>query len=186
MPIDGIEVNSYGSPCRYWPKGIRHQNFAFTFDPVALLDLRAGFSTSKIGFVGVLGIPLNLDPMYSHSFLRYMDNDAEFVVNRFRWGSFGLTASMDEVGLAKFLVSIGNNTRRLKKIFERLKTGHWTDSDDVAFEYVSRMRKGHHATMVAMAHADAALIKLLIELLESGWTTTSERAEITYLKALRA
>ena len=182
--IGGIEVYSYGSPCRYWPNGIKHTNFAFTFDPVALLDLRAGFSTSKIGFVGVVGIAANADPMYAHSFLRYMEYDAEFVVNRYRWGSFGMTANMDEAGLAEFLVRLGNNPGRLKKIFERLKSAHWTDSDDVAYEYVTRMRKGYSTTMASIARVDSALIDLLIALLESGWTTGGERTEIDYLKTL--
>lgn len=182
--ISQMEVNSYGSPCRYWPSQIRHHNFAFTFDPVALLDLRMGFSTSKVGFVGAAGIPLELDPMYAHAFLRYMDHDAEFVVNRFRWGSFGMTANMDEEGLADFLVKQSGNTRRIKLIFERLKTGHWTDSDDVAHIYVEKMRTRHDAQMRQHALNDRGLVTLLISLLESGWTTGGERNEINYLKGL--
>jgi len=182
--IDQMEVNSYGSPCRYWPSEIKHSNFAFTLDPVALLDLRMGFSTSKVGFVGAAGIPLELDPMYAHAFLRYMDYDAEFVVNRFRWGSFGVTANMDEKGLADFLVGQTGNTRRIKLIFERLKTGHWTDSDDVAHIYVEKMRTRHDAQMRQHAGNDRGLVTLLIELLESGWTTGGERKEIDYLKTL--
>lgn len=182
--ISGLEVNCYGSPCRNWPEGIRPHNFAFTFDPVALLDARAGFSTSKVGFVGLLGIPLHGDPMYSHAFLRYMEYDAEFIVNRFRWGSFGMTARMDETGLAKFCVSLDKNTPRLKKIFERLKSAHWTDGDDVAYEYVSRMHKDHDVTMRAIARTDPDFVKLLIGLLDAGWTTRGEKSEMDYLSSL--
>lgn len=182
--IEQMEVNSYGSPCRHWPSNIKHSNFAFTLDPVALLDLRMGFSTSKVGFVGAAGIPLELDPMYAHAFLRYMDYDAEFVVNRFRWGSFGMTANMDEKGLAEFLVQQSGNTRRIKLIFERLKAVHWTDSDDVAHIYVTAMRTRHDAQMRRHANNDPGLVTLLVSLLESGWTTGGERKEIDYLKTL--
>ena len=36
--IRGVMVISFGSPCRFWPPGIRHHNFAFANDPVTWLD----------------------------------------------------------------------------------------------------------------------------------------------------
>jgi hypothetical protein len=181
--ISGLEVNSYGSPCHYWPQGVMVNSFAFTFDPVALLDARVGFSTSKVGFVGLLGIPFH-GPMYAHKFVNYMKYDSEFNVNRFRWGSFWMTAHMDEAGLAEFCVSLGTNTARLTKIFERLKWAHWSDSDDVTYEYVSRMHKNHDGTMRTIAHQDRGFVKLLIGLLDAGWTTGEEKHEMEYLSSL--
>lgn len=167
--IANMEINSFGSPCRYWPPGINRTNNAFTFDPVSWLDLRMDLSSSKIGFVA------------GHAFTLYMQNDAEFVVNRFRWGSFGLTANMDERGLARYLIRIGNNPPRLRRIFERLRDAHWSDSDDVAYEYC---RLASDTLLQQIKAGDAGLIALLISLLESGWTAGSERAQITRLQAL--
>ena len=91
---------------------------------------------------------------------------------------------MDEKGLAKFCVSISNNPRRSKKIFDRLKSAHWSDRDDVAYEYVKRMRKTHDHTMRTIARSNRSLIELLINLMESGYTSSGERTEINYLKGL--
>ena len=91
---------------------------------------------------------------------------------------------MDEKGLAKFCVSIGNNPARLKKIFQRLKSAHWSDSDDVAFEYVKLMRTGHDRTMRDIARCDRGLIRLLVGLLDAGYTSSGEKAEIRYLEGL--
>lgn len=166
--LTGVEVHSFGSPCRYWPPGIARTNNAFTFDPVSWLDLRVDLSSSKVGFVA------------GHAFTLYMANDAEFVVNRFRWGSFGLTASMDEEGLAQYLIRMGNNPPRLKRIFERLRDAHWSDSDDVAYEYV---RRAPDSLLRSLKGSDRTLIDLLIQLLESGWTSGSEREQINRLRA---
>ncbi len=173
--IQGIEVNSFGSPCKYWPEGIRRNNFAFTFDPVSWLDLTMDLTSSKVGFPpGIV----------AHGFDFYMKQDAEFTVNRFRWGSLGMTANMDEEGLAKYCVALGSNTERLTRIFQRLKSAHWTDSDDIAEIYVRKMRTERSGQMKEMAGKDSAFIKLLIALLESGVTFAGERREINYLKTL--
>ncbi|MFO0012886.1 MAG: hypothetical protein ACK553_09100 [Planctomycetota bacterium] len=164
-----IEVHSFGSPCRYWPPGISRVNNAFTFDPVSWLDLRVDLSSSKIGFV------------CDHAFTRYMQHDAEFIVNRFRWGSFGLTASMDEVGLAEYLIRLGNNPTRVKPVFERLRDAHPSDSDDVAYEYTSR---ASDSLLRSLKGSSPSLINLLIELMDSGWTSSEEQEAILRLRAL--
>ena len=167
--INGIEVNSFGSPCRYWPQGVKRTNYAFTFDPVSWLDLRTDLTSSKIGFVA------------AHGFDVYLKHDAEFIVNRFRWGSFGMTVSLDEVGLAAFMVRMGNNPRRLKAILERLYKAHWSDSDDVALLYV---RSVSDADLRSLKFSDPSVIDLLIQALETGWTTADEKAAIDRLRAL--
>jgi hypothetical protein len=170
--LGGIEVNCFGSPCRYWPPKLNRTNYAFTFDPVSWLDYRVSFDNVKVGFIA------------GHAFSLYMQNDGEFTVNRFRWGSFGLTVSMDEVGLAKYCIGIGNNPPRLRGIFNWLKEANWTDSDDVSFEYVTRMRTQNDQLMRQIARADPGFVKLLIELLGAGWVTSGEQREIDYLKTL--
>lgn len=167
--VAGMEINSFGSPCRYWPPRISRTNNAFTFDPVSWLDLRVDLTSSKVGFVA------------GHAFTLYMQTDAEFVVNRFRWGSFGMTANMDEAGLARYLVRIGNNPPRLRGIFERLRDAQSSDSDDVAYEYCTQ---ASDALLRAVKAADPGLIGLLVQLMEAGWTTSSENAQIARLQRL--
>lgn len=173
--LHGITVNAFGSPCRYWPAGITKNNFAFTFDPVSWLDYNIGFSTSKVGFV---------DGIVAHGFKVYMSHDAEFTVNRFRWGSFRMTVSMDEEGLANYLVRVGNNPTRLKSIFKWLDDKHNSDADDVAVLYAEKMRRSHDAVLRTIAQADKGLIELLIKCMDEGWTAADEKREIDYLKTL--
>lgn len=173
--IRNMEVNSFGSPCRYWPPGLDRTNNAFTFDPVSWLDYNIGFSSVKVGFTPGL---------ISHGFEIYMNQDAEFVVNRFRWGSFRMTASMDEKGLATYLTTMGNNPRRLKKVFEWLDKHHNSDADDVAVIYSKLMRTKHSSTMTALARSDKSFIQLLIKCMDEGWTASDEKKEIEYLKSL--
>lgn len=170
--IKGVSVNSFGSPCKFWPKGITHVQRAFTFDPVTWLDLTVGFQFVKVGFVA------------GHGFELYMDHDAEFTVNQFRWGSFGLTASMDELGLANYLVKIGYQPTRLWKIFKRLYDSHNSDVDDVAEIYCRKMREHHPSVLQSIAKAHEQLILLLIKSMEEGWTASGERKEINHLKTL--
>jgi len=165
----GVEVNSFGSPCRYWPPRITRTNNAFTFDPVSWLDLRSDLTSSKIGFVA------------GHAFTLYMQNDAEFVVNRFRWGSFGMTANMNERGLARYMIRMGNNPPRLRRIFERLRDAHWSDSDDVTYHYCA---EAPDDLLRGIKTGDAGLIQMMVDLLEAGWTSGSERTQITRLEAL--
>lgn len=166
--IAGMQVNSFGSPCRYWPPGIARVNNAFTFDGVSFLDLRMDLTSSKVGF------------KVAHGFMEYARHDGEFVVNRFRWGGWGLTFNMDEQGLAAFCVEQGENTRRLRSIFTRLRDAHPSDSDDVAVAYVNLLSDQRIARL---KQADPGFIDLLIGLLESGAVFGDERAAARRLRA---
>ncbi|MFV0301912.1 MAG: hypothetical protein ACK5IP_13725, partial [Paracoccus sp. (in: a-proteobacteria)] len=172
--IAGLEVNSFGSPARYWPPGLRRTNYAFTFDPVSMLDLRADLSSSKVGYRFSHGFPV------VHGFKWYAEHDGEFVINRFRWGGWGMTFSLDEKGLAKFCAGQGDNVRRLKAIFDRLETAHPTDSDDVALEYVKLLSDTQIARLKML---DPRLVDQLVRLLESGATFADERGAIERLRA---
>jgi hypothetical protein len=167
--LAGVEVNSFGSPCRFWPPNIKRHNHAFTLDPVSWLDLAADMSSAKIGHIA------------GHAFKLYMLVDAEFVVNRFRFGGLSMTASMDEEGLAAFLVQVGGNAQRVRRIFEHLRNKHFTDSDDVALAYV---QAAPMALLQSLKRADPGLIALLIGLLKAGWTADDEKAAIVKLLKL--
>ncbi|MFM2391027.1 MAG: hypothetical protein RLZZ437_2582 [Pseudomonadota bacterium] len=167
--IAGIEVHSYGSPCRYWPPGINRKNNLFTLDPVGWLDLRADLSSAKVGTVA------------GHAFTLYMQNDAAFVINRYRFGGLNMTLNLDEQGLARTMIRMGPNAPRVRRILERLRDVHWTDSDDVALHYVE---KSSVPQLRAMKQADPGVIRLLIALLESGPTMADEERAITKLNSL--
>lgn len=169
--VRGLEVNSFGSPARGWPAGLNRTNNAYTFDPVSFLDLRMDWTSSKVGF------------KVAHGFKNYVDQDGEFVVNRFRTGGWGMTVNMDEKGLAKFCVDLGTNIRRLRAIFDRLEKAHYTDSDDVALEYMKLLTDQQLAALTT-ANEGAVLIKQLIRLLEAGYTSGQESREIARLKAV--
>jgi hypothetical protein len=172
-----ITVHSYGSPTVYWPDGFVHYDHGFTFDPVNWLSgFDSSFSISKVGvpttpeFAGVV----------SHGFKTYLADDATFVVNRFRWGSFGLTASMDEEGLATALASMGTNIPRIRAIFRRLSSAHWSDVDDVAVLYVHKIK--HNASVLNAVRSDDPLRQLLIKSLDEGYTSGREYEAIEILK----
>ena len=174
--LRGIQVSSVGSPCRYWPPLISQQNYVFSLDPLPLARMILNLIDSAVGFVGRL-----TEPFYAHDFLRYLPYDGEFVVNRFCWGSFGITANMDEQGLARYLTGLGTNTRRIRSVFEWLSDAHTTDSDDVALEYVRGA--SDHLLGTVKSH-DAGLIDLLIRLLGSGGIFPCEQKAITRLRRL--
>jgi len=171
--IEGRLVNSYGSPCRFWPAGIVHRNNVFTFDPVGYLDLRMSWSYSKVGFT------------VAHSFLTYMKHDPEFVINRFRLGGWGMTFNMNEEGLGNALADMGANADRLLPIFERLASAHSADADDVVIYYLRKLRRtGREKVLRALATAKPELIRLLIKILDDGWTTGEEKSFIEHLQSL--
>lgn len=185
--LSSIKVYSYGSPCRYWPPGIYREDNAFTFDPVSWLDYMPGFTSSKVGAPGgFVKTSLSLLGPIAHGFEIYRNHDAEFTVNRFRWGSFRMTASMDEKGLAGYLIDIGNNPPRLKGVFKWLIKHHWADSDDIASEYVKIAKAKHPSLLRQIAQSDKDTIKVMIQCLDEGWTTSGEHAQIAYLKSFIA
>ncbi len=171
----GRKVYSYGSPAVVWPKEIEHYDHAFTFDLVSLLNVIPSWSISKLGW------PDGTPNPFTHGFLWYLQEDAAFIINRFRVGGWGATLHLDEEKLAKELVSFGKNEQRLRRIFARLDKYHNSDVDDVAEIYVNLMKSGgYESTLKSMK----LLVKDLIRYMEEGWTSSGEQAVIDYLKSL--
>lgn len=178
--IRGRVVHAYGSPAVTWPAGITLLESGFTWDPVTWL---AGFDWKFA--ISKVGMPAGSLQPVTHGFLEYVKQDPAFLINRFRWGSWGMTFSMDEAGLAKALVEMGRNTGRVKAVFERLERNHPTDVDDVALEYITRIRTGPSAGSMGQAiKAESGLYSLLIRVMDSGWTSEAERGAIAYMKSL--
>jgi hypothetical protein len=176
--IAGIEVHSFGSPARWWPAGLKRQSYSFTFDMVAFLDLRGDWNSSSVGYRFSHG-----PNPFTHGFLFYAAHDPEFVINRFRTGGLGMTVNMDEKALAKFCAGLGVNTARLRGIFDRLEKTHYTDSDDVAVEYVELLTDQQ---LAALQSTDPVFVRQLIRLLEDGFVAGDERRAIKRLQAVQA
>ncbi|RCW81393.1 hypothetical protein [Paracoccus lutimaris] len=176
--IAGIEVHSFGSPARWWPAGLKQQSYSFTFDLVAFLDLRGDWNSSSVGYRGSHG-----PNPFTHGFKYYAAHDPEFVINRFRTGGLGVTFNMDEKGLAKFCAGLGNNTKRLRSIFDRLENHHDSDSDDVAVLYVEQLTDQQ---LRALQTTDPVFVQQLVRLLQDGFVAGDERRAIERLKAVQA
>lgn len=169
-------VNSFGSPAMNWPPGFIHYKHGFTFDPVNWL---AGFDTKMN--ISKVGVPTTADAMgiVSHGFLNYLQDDATFVVNRFRFGALRMTANMDEEGLADALIGMKTNMPRVRAVFERLYSAHWSDVDDVAELYMNR---AENLPMILTAiKQDESLRKLLIKSLDELWTSKGDKRIIDLL-----
>lgn len=178
--IQGRVVHAYGSPAVTWPPGITLLENGFTWDPVTWL---AGFDWKFA--ISKVGMPSGSLQPVTHGFLEYVKQDPAFIINRFRWGSIGMTFSMDEKGLATALAQMDRNLPRVRLVFERLEQNHSSDVDDVAVEYVDMARKRSDAASFGAAiKAESALHKLLIRVMDKGWTSGREKDAITYLKGL--
>ncbi len=173
------EIRTFGSPTVNWPRPLRPIECGFTWDPVTWLSgFDWSFSISKVGMPGD-----SLNPL-THAFAEYMKSDPAFVINRFRWGSFGMTLSMDEKGLAQALVKMGTNMRRVRSVFERLQSAHPSDVDDVARLYVDMLRESATGRATFAAVKADGLHQFLIDAMEEGWTSGKERRAIDTLKGL--
>lgn len=176
--VAGRVVHTFGSPAVNWPAGLKKFEHGFTFDPVNWLSgIDLSFSISKVG------MPKGALNPITHGFVHYMNNDPEFVVNRFRTGSFGMTINMDEAGLADALAAMGPNMPRVGRIFRHLYDKHNSDSDDVAVLYVEKIKRSP-STVQALG-ADGALVQLLVDILDEGWTSREEQEAISWLRGLR-
>jgi len=175
--LSGWKIHTFGSPAVNWPGNITKYEHAFTWDPVTFL---AGFDTTWT--ISKVGMPSDSINPITHGFLEYMKSDPAFIVNRFRWGSLGITFNMDESGLAKALVAMGTNTGRVMDIFKHLNHNHNSDADDVAVLYVNQIKKAP-STMAALK-SNQQLVALLIRIMDEGWTGKEEKKAIEFLKEL--
>jgi hypothetical protein len=95
------------------------------------------------------------------------------------------TINFDEEGLARALVEeAGADTRLVLEVFERLRDHYSSDSDDVAELYVNLVRK-HKGPLEAALRSNPALIGVLVQVMDEGWTSGGESECIEYLKGLR-
>ncbi len=178
--LSGRIVYTFGSPTVNWPAGFKPIECGFTFDPITWL---AGFDTSFS--ISKLGMPNGAINPITHGFLEYLKHDPAFVVNRFRWGSLGVTASMDEEGLAEAMVAMDTNIPRVQAILEHLDKKHNSDADDVALLYVQKLQKAGNKTQIAHAiRSTPAFRQLLTRVMDEGWTSSEEKSAIAFINSL--
>jgi hypothetical protein len=102
-----------------------------------------------------------------------------------RLGAMNLkTINMDEDGLAQALIDeCGTNTALVLDVFTRLRDHYSSDSDDVAEIYVNAIRKNPGQIQGAL-RANPPLVRILIQVMDEGWTSAGEKDCIAYLKGL--
>lgn len=77
----------------------------------------------------------------------------------------------------------GTNSGKLFKVFTRLKDSFSSDADDIALLYINKVKKGNVNQRLTLSN-DLQLRKLLINILERGWTNDDEKQAINYLNSL--
>ena len=171
------EVHTFGSPAVYYPPGVRLYEHGFTFDYINWLSgFDASFSISKLRW------PSTGKQFLDHSFLLYLQDDPEFVVNRFRTGGWGMTFNMNEQGLADCLAAMGTNMERVWQVFDHLARKHNSDVDDVAVRYVNAVRR--NGGIAASLKVRRDLVKLLRDSMAAGWTSAEEKDAIAWLNSV--
>lgn len=95
----------------------------------------------------------------------------------------GFFTGTDEVGMAQTLAS-EHHTDPLftMKVFQSLNSDYYTDSDDIALQYIKAVRKNIKLQQALIRNNN--LRELLIQVLEDGWTSAEEQKAIWYLQSL--
>lgn len=165
--IRGQVVHAFGSPAQTanWPKEIQLYDHAFTGDPISLLNWTLNFKIAKVG----LPAGLKWHEFVTHGFEYYLneENGARFIINRFRWGSGRITLHLDEAGLARFLVQLGDNEPRLRAVFKRLASHHQPHAGRVASAYVQAMLQQPYKATLQRLRSTKLTEEYLLPLLPS-------------------
>lgn len=91
---------------------------------------------------------------------------------------------VDEEGMAQALYREARyELGKVRSVFRELVDKYNTDADDVARHYIATVRQSRGITLNALRQ-DVGLRNLLIQILDSGWTTDRERRDIAFLKTL--
>lgn len=67
-------------------------------------------------------------------------------------------------------------------VFFELNDKYFTDVDDIALAYVGMIRTGRYPLIKQALSLNKALKNFLIQVLDSGWTSSSEKECIRYLR----
>ncbi len=182
--VVGRTVESYGSPCRTWPSGVRQRDHRLSLDYVTLAQVRR--STDSVYVMQSMGELMRQGDV--HGFNIYMEHDPDFIINACRWTVLGLVETVDAALLAQALVELGNNTARVRRVFERLLQNHKRSADDVALKYTTRQRRVAAAQMEYMINEPVhgrPLRDALVACLTTGlWTSQEEKEMADWVMSL--
>jgi hypothetical protein len=88
----------------------------------------------------------------------------------------------DESGMADALVNeYAGRTHEVLRVFNALEHDYSSDSDDIAYEYVTRLKS--RPDVARAVKSDVALRNKLVGLLSSGFVSAGERQAAAWLKA---
>ncbi len=94
---------------------------------------------------------------------------------------------VDEDEMARALITeLGIDLDAVYEVFRELERSYTSDVDDVALLYVRTVRDENQAAIIAGLKLHTDLRQLLIDGLDSGWTSGEEQQLIGYLKDLGA
>jgi hypothetical protein len=94
--------------------------------------------------------------------------------------------SLNERGLAHSLYAeLGEKSTKVARVFKRLAKHDDNSADDVAEHYVNRLRQNRSSPVTSAVARNRDLVKLLIRVLDEGWTTSGQRECMTFLQGLR-
>ncbi|MEM9825986.1 MAG: hypothetical protein AAF958_05330 [Planctomycetota bacterium] len=93
--------------------------------------------------------------------------------------------STDEEGIANALIrQCGIDMRMVSEVFGALSRDYSSDSDDVARYYIDKVQLPRNRTILHALRLDRGIRRQLVGILEGGWTSGKEQAQIRYLQSL--
>lgn len=100
------------------------------------------------------------------------------------WGNTQHAANFDERGCAQAIHQrLSTDTAKVRTVFERLRSFHSVDADDVANHYIEVLKAAPTSRVTQAVRADRALVELLITILDEGYTNGEEDKNVAFLKS---
>ena len=167
----------------WWQTGRESSNIAGGIGGAAAAGALAGLWAGPIGVgIGILVGGALGALLADHAYVEAVgtsDESTRSFVDRFT----GFFTGVDEAGMAQALASEHlTDSSFTERVFLSLNNSYYTDSDDVALEYVNAVRQNLELRQALMRNNN--LRELLIHSLESGWTSSEEQRAIWYLQSL--
>jgi hypothetical protein len=100
------------------------------------------------------------------------------------WGNTQHATNFDERGCAQAIHQrLSTNTAKVTAVFERLRSFHGVEADDVANHYIEALKAAPTSRVTQAVRDDRALVQLLIKILDEGCTTSTEDKNVAFLKS---
>ena len=167
----------------WWQTGRESANIAGGFSGGVATGALVGMWAGPVGVaVGVLVGGALGALLADHAYVETAgtsDPETRQFVSRFT----SFFTGVDESEMALALASEHRtNPSFTENVFSSLTSDYYTDSDDIALEYVNALRQDAELRRSLMRNNN--LRELLIQILDSGWTSAEEQNAIVYLQSL--